>query len=142
MIITFAIMPKLVAHFTHRRGTRRIPSSFAASLGLERVCRDTVPKANIANPKVPSILKYQVVIPKDSGSHFWPSGFAFARDTQLYNGARMKDFLDQLGYLEKQADDCDIVASLSTDEHKRQIFKRLADNYRKMAANVRAEPPK
>jgi hypothetical protein len=49
------------------------------------------------------------------------------------------DLQHQLEHLERQAADCDQLARLAIDDDKREIFRRLADQYKAMAENVRLE---
>lgn len=50
----------------------------------------------------------------------------------------MKDAQSRLEKLQTDAADCDIIARLATDEAKRETFRKLADAYRKMAADLKA----
>jgi hypothetical protein len=49
----------------------------------------------------------------------------------------MKDFQARVESLLKQAAECDLVANLATDVEKRELFARLAREYREMARDVK-----
>ena len=48
----------------------------------------------------------------------------------------MQDLKAKLEKFLADAEDCDLIARLATDPTKRQTFRSLADNLRKMAADV------
>lgn len=50
----------------------------------------------------------------------------------------MQDLKNRLEKLLVEAEDCDLIANLATDQVKRQTFKNLATQLRQMAADVRA----
>ena len=52
--------------------------------------------------------------------------------------AIMQDLKSRLEKLLVEAEDCDLIANLATDQVKRQTFKKLAAQLRQMAADVRA----
>jgi hypothetical protein len=51
----------------------------------------------------------------------------------------MKDYLDQLEHLEKQAAECELIGNLSENAGKRSMFRKLAEQYRAMAEGVRQQ---
>jgi hypothetical protein len=48
----------------------------------------------------------------------------------------MQDYRARIEKLLKEAADCDLIANLATDKQKRELFERLARDYRTMAADV------
>ena len=48
----------------------------------------------------------------------------------------MLDFKDRVEKLLAAAAECDLVANLATDAQKRELFERLARDYRQMAKDV------
>lgn len=50
----------------------------------------------------------------------------------------MQDLKSRLEKLLVEAEDCDLIANLATDQVKRRTFKNLATQLRQMAADVRA----
>jgi hypothetical protein len=48
----------------------------------------------------------------------------------------MQDFKARLEKLLSEADDCDLIARLATDIQKRELFERLARDYRAMAKDI------
>jgi hypothetical protein len=51
----------------------------------------------------------------------------------------MKDMQAKLSKLLDEANDCDLIGNLATDPRKRATFRRLAHEYRVMAAELRAD---
>jgi len=49
----------------------------------------------------------------------------------------MKDMREQLERLQSQASECALIASSATDHKKRELFERLAEYFRVLAAEVR-----
>lgn len=49
----------------------------------------------------------------------------------------MQDFKERLEQLATDAAECDLIAALAVDKHKREIFSDLGRQYRKMAAAIR-----
>jgi hypothetical protein len=49
----------------------------------------------------------------------------------------MKDMQAQLEKLQTGASECALIASLATDKKKRDMFERLAEHYRILAAEVK-----
>ena len=45
----------------------------------------------------------------------------------------MKDMVARLEKLLAEADECDLIGNLATDQNKRDAFKKLANQYREMA---------
>ena len=50
--------------------------------------------------------------------------------------AEMKDMLAQLEKLRTQAAECEMIRDLATDAQKRELFARLADHFKVLAAEV------
>lgn len=50
----------------------------------------------------------------------------------------MQDLKGRLEKLLVEAEDCDLIANLATDQVKRQTFRNLASQLRQMAAEVQA----
>lgn len=50
----------------------------------------------------------------------------------------MQDLKSRLEKLLVEAENCDLIANLATDQVKRRTFKNLANQLRQMAAEVRA----
>ena len=48
----------------------------------------------------------------------------------------MEDLSAKLEKLLAEAEDCDLIGSLATDLHKRELFKRLAVDLRIMAQDI------
>ena len=48
----------------------------------------------------------------------------------------MQDFKARLENLLTQAAECDLIANLATDIQKRELFQKLAREYREMASDV------
>jgi hypothetical protein len=48
----------------------------------------------------------------------------------------MKDFQARIEKLRIEAAECDLVAGLATDVKKRELFERLARDYREMVRDV------
>jgi hypothetical protein len=48
----------------------------------------------------------------------------------------MKDLTDKLEKLRSDAEDCDLIGRLATDQTKRETFRRLASQLRDMAAEL------
>ena len=48
----------------------------------------------------------------------------------------MKDLTDKLEKLRADAEDCDLIGRLATDQTKRETFRRLATQLRDMAAEL------
>ena len=51
----------------------------------------------------------------------------------------MKDLQNKLEKLLVDAEDCELIARLATDQEKRKTFARLARQLRAMAAEVKAD---
>ena len=51
----------------------------------------------------------------------------------------MKDLKAELEKLLVNAEDCELIARLATEQDKRQTFSRIATQLREMAAELRAE---
>ena len=51
----------------------------------------------------------------------------------------MKDMQAKLTKLLDDANDCDLIGSLATDQAKRATFRRMAEEFRDMAARLRAD---
>lgn len=49
----------------------------------------------------------------------------------------MQDFQARFEKLQNEAAECDRIASRATDIQKRQLFEKLAHDYREMAEGVR-----
>lgn len=60
----------------------------------------------------------------------------------------MQDFLARLERLQAAAAECDLIANLAADVQKREMFNKLAADYRAMAKDIekiiaiRQHPPK
>jgi hypothetical protein len=50
----------------------------------------------------------------------------------------MKDLREKLEKLRADAEDCDLISRLATDQAKRAIFKKLAIHLRSAAADIEA----
>jgi hypothetical protein len=48
----------------------------------------------------------------------------------------MVDFKARVDKLLTEAAECDLIAGLATDVQKRELFERLARDYREMAADI------
>jgi hypothetical protein len=48
----------------------------------------------------------------------------------------MKDLTDKLEKLRADAEDCDLIGRLATDQTKRETFRKLATQLRDMAAEL------
>lgn len=51
----------------------------------------------------------------------------------------MQDLKDRLEKVTADAADCDLIGSLATDVAKRAMFRRLAEQFRAMAEDLKAE---
>jgi hypothetical protein len=51
----------------------------------------------------------------------------------------MQDLKDRLEKVLVDAADCDLIGSLATDVAKRAMFRRLAEQFRAMAEDLKAE---
>ena len=65
-------------------------------------------------------------------------GFAY-RHLAGHLGTRMKDLKAELEKLLVNAEDCELIARLATEQDKRRTFSRIATQLREMAAELRAE---
>jgi len=54
-------------------------------------------------------------------------------------GICMKDLKAELEKLLVNAEDCELIARLATEQDKRRTFSRIATQLREMAAELRAE---
>jgi hypothetical protein len=48
----------------------------------------------------------------------------------------MKDMQNQLEKLRTQAAECELIRDLATDKQKRELFARLADHFKVLAAEI------
>ena len=53
----------------------------------------------------------------------------------------MTDLQDRLERLETLTAECELIAKLATDSNKRELYLRLAVQYREMAADMRDGTP-
>ena len=51
----------------------------------------------------------------------------------------MKDLKERLDKLLTDAADCDLIGSLAVDTSKRTMFRRMAEQFRLMAADLKVE---
>jgi len=51
----------------------------------------------------------------------------------------MRDFKDRIDKLMVDAADCELIGRLATDQSKRSSFRHLADQFRTIAARLKAE---
>ncbi len=49
----------------------------------------------------------------------------------------MKDMMQQLEKLQTEASECALIADLTTDKAKRELFAKLSEHYSVLAAEVR-----
>jgi hypothetical protein len=51
----------------------------------------------------------------------------------------MKDLKAKLDHLLAEAHDCDLIGNLATDQAKRATFRRMAEQFREMAEQLKAD---
>jgi hypothetical protein len=51
----------------------------------------------------------------------------------------MKDLKAKLEHLLAEAHDCDLIGNLATDQAKRATFRRMAQQFREMAEQLKAD---
>jgi len=52
---------------------------------------------------------------------------------------RMKDLKNKLEQLLAEAQDCDLIGNLATDQAKRATFRRMAAQFREMAEQLKSD---
>jgi hypothetical protein len=58
---------------------------------------------------------------------------------QLSKGARVQDLKERYEKVLADAAECDLVGSMAADKEKREMFRSLAEQYRRMAEALKQE---